>query len=94
LHLFEESFAKYYDTIHHYETNRLRNIVRFFGHMLALMSFVGMCFTTSSTYLHQDIFSRSRRAPGPNKIDLGLPKLQERVKGEILQPSFDGLFPT
>lgn len=33
--LFETSFAKYYDTIHRYETNRLRNIARFFGHMLS-----------------------------------------------------------
>ncbi|KAL3705608.1 pre-mRNA-splicing factor cwc22 [Talaromyces marneffei ATCC 18224] len=33
--LFEESFAKYYETIHRYETNRLRNIARFFGHILS-----------------------------------------------------------
>jgi pre-mRNA-splicing factor CWC22 len=33
--LFEAAFAKYYDTIHRYETNRLRNIARFFGHMLS-----------------------------------------------------------
>ncbi|EER43246.1 cell cycle control protein [Histoplasma capsulatum H143] len=32
--LFEEAFIKYYDTIHRYETNRLRNIAKFFGHML------------------------------------------------------------
>lgn len=25
----------YYETIHRYETNRLRNIARFFGHLLA-----------------------------------------------------------
>ena len=33
--LFEESFMKYYSTIHRYETNKLRNIARFFGHLLA-----------------------------------------------------------
>lgn len=32
---FEAAFREYYETIHRYETNRLRNISRFFGHMLA-----------------------------------------------------------
>jgi len=34
---FEKAFAfeTYYDTIHRYETNRLCNIARLFGHLLA-----------------------------------------------------------
>ena len=32
---FETAFGTYYDTVHRYETNRLRNIARFFGHLLA-----------------------------------------------------------
>jgi len=32
---FEQAFRNYYDTVHRYETNRLRNIARFFGHLLA-----------------------------------------------------------
>lgn len=32
---FEEAFTIYYDTIHQYETNRLRNIARFFGHLFS-----------------------------------------------------------
>ncbi|KAF8211741.1 hypothetical protein K438DRAFT_1664623 [Mycena galopus ATCC 62051] len=32
---FEQAFGNYYSTIHRYETNRLRNIARFFGHLLA-----------------------------------------------------------
>ena len=32
---FEQAFHNYYTTIHRYETNRLRNIARFFGHLLA-----------------------------------------------------------
>ena len=32
---FEEAFANYYTTIHRYETNRLRNIARLFGHLVA-----------------------------------------------------------
>lgn len=31
----EMAFKEYYDTIHRYETNRLRNIAHFFGHLLA-----------------------------------------------------------
>ena len=32
---FESAFQTYYSTIHRYETNRLRNIARLFGHLLA-----------------------------------------------------------
>ncbi|TFY82661.1 hypothetical protein EWM64_g1354 [Hericium alpestre] len=32
---FEACFEEYYTTIHRYETNRLRNIARLFGHLLA-----------------------------------------------------------
>jgi pre-mRNA-splicing factor CWC22 len=32
---FEQAFVNYYSTIHRYETNRLRNIARLFGHMFA-----------------------------------------------------------
>jgi len=31
---FENAFETYYDTIHRYEINRLRNIARLFGHLL------------------------------------------------------------
>jgi pre-mRNA-splicing factor CWC22 len=31
---YEECFMTYYSTIHRYETNRLRNIARFFGHLV------------------------------------------------------------
>lgn len=32
---FEQAFGNYYSTIHRYETNRLRNIARLFGHLFA-----------------------------------------------------------
>jgi pre-mRNA-splicing factor CWC22 len=32
---YERAFETYYETIHRYETNRLRNIARLFGHLLA-----------------------------------------------------------
>ncbi|KAL2007950.1 hypothetical protein VTN00DRAFT_7932 [Thermoascus crustaceus] len=94
--LFEASFAKYYDTIHRYETNRLRNIARFFGHMLStdaigwhVLSIIHLNEeeTTSSSRIFIKILFQDLAE------HLGLPKLQERLKDEILRPSFEGLFP-
>lgn len=95
--LFETSFAKYYDTIHRYETNRLRNIARFFGHLLStdalgwhILSVVHLNedeTTSSSRIFIKILFQDLAEA-------LGLPKLQERLKDEVLRPSYEGLFPT
>jgi pre-mRNA-splicing factor CWC22 len=95
--LFEQSFAKYYDTIHRYETNRLRNIARFFGHLLStdgigwhVLSVVRLNedeTTSSSRIFIKILFQDLAEA-------LGMPKLQERLKDEILRTSFDGIFPT
>lgn len=95
--LFEQSFAKYYDTIHRYETNRLRNIARFFGHMLSsdgigwhVLSVVHLNeeeTTSSSRIFIKILFQDLAEA-------LGMPKLQARLKDEFLRPSFGGLFPT
>ena len=94
--LFEESFAKYYDTIHRYETNRLRNIARFFGHMLGTDG-LGWHVFSIIRLTEEDTTSSSRIFIKILFQDLaehqGLPKLQERLKDEILRPSFDGLFP-
>ena len=95
--LFESSFAKYYDTIHRYETNRLRNVARFFGHLLGndaigwhVMSVIHLNEdeTTSSSRIFIKILFQDLAE------FLGMPKLQERLKDEILRPSFTGLFPT
>ena len=96
LNLFEESFGKYYDTIHRYETNRLRNIARFFGHLLSsdaigwhVLSIVHLNeeeTTSSSRIFIKILFQDLAEA-------LGMPKLQERLKDEILRPSYDGIFP-
>lgn len=94
--LFEAAFAKYYETIHRYETNRLRNIARFFGHMLStdaigwhVLSVVHLNEeeTTSSSRIFIKILFQDLGE------HLGLPKLQGRFRDEILRPSFDGLFP-
>lgn len=96
LDLFEQSFGKYYDTIHRYETNRLRNIARFFGHLLSsdaigwhVLSIVHLNedeTTSSSRIFIKILFQDLAEA-------LGMPKLQERLRDEILRPSYAGIFP-
>ncbi|KAE8324349.1 hypothetical protein BDV39DRAFT_180675 [Aspergillus sergii] len=95
--LFEAAFAKYYDTIHRFETNKLRNIARFFGHMFStdaigwhVMSVIHLNEeeTTSSSRIFIKILFQDLGE------HLGLQKLQERMRDEILRPSFEGLFPT
>jgi pre-mRNA-splicing factor CWC22 len=94
--LFEQSFAKYYDTIHRYETNRLRNIARFFGHLISsdaigwhVLSVVHLNeeeTTSSSRIFIKILFQDLAEA-------MGMPKLQARLKDDILRSSFEGIFP-
>ena len=94
--LFEASFAKYYDTIHRYETNRLRNIARFFGHMLSsdaigwhVLSIIHLNeeeTTSSSRIFIKILFQDLAEA-------LGMAKLQARLKDDLLRSSYDGIFP-
>ncbi|KAG9228220.1 hypothetical protein BJ875DRAFT_257193 [Amylocarpus encephaloides] len=93
---FEQSFAKYYDTIHRYETNRLRNIARFFGHLISsdaigwhVLSVVHLNeeeTTSSSRIFIKILFQDLSEA-------MGMPKLQSRLRDDILRPYFEGLFP-
>ncbi|PBP28668.1 pre-mRNA-splicing factor cwc22 [Diplocarpon rosae] len=94
--LFEQSFAKYYDTIHRYETNRLRNIARFFGHMLSsdalgwhVLSVIHLNEeeTTSSSRIFIKILFEDLAE------EMGMPKLQARLKDNTLRPYFEGIFP-
>ncbi|KAI0841510.1 MIF4G-domain-containing protein [Hypoxylon sp. FL0890] len=94
--LFTQSFEKYYETIHRYETNRLRNIARFFGHMFAsdaigwhAMSIIHLNEeeTTSASRIFIKILFQEISE------ELGMKKLQERMRDEQLQESFAGLFP-
>ncbi|KAL2434952.1 Pre-mRNA-splicing factor cwc22 [Exophiala dermatitidis] len=95
--LFEQAFAKYYDTIHRYETNRLRNIARFFAHLLSTDAIGWHVFsvvhlneeeTTSSSRIFIKILFQDLAEA------MGMAKLQERMKDDILRPSFSGIFPT
>lgn len=94
--LFEQSFAKYYDTIHRYETNRLRNIACFFGHLIGsdavgwhVLSVVHLNeeeTTSSSRIFIKILFQDLSEA-------MGMSKLQARLKDDDLRPSLEGLFP-
>ena len=94
--LFEQSFTKYYDTIHRYETNRLRNIARFFGHLISsdaigwhVLSVVHLNeeeTTSSSRIFIKILFQDLAEA-------MGMPKLQARLKDDVMRPYFEGLFP-
>ena len=94
--LFEQSFIKYYDTIHRYETNRLRNIARFFGHLLSCDA-IGW-HVLSAVHLNEEETTSSSRIFIKILFQdlaeaMGMPKLQARLKDDILRPYFDGLFP-
>ncbi|WVF68671.1 pre-mRNA-splicing factor CWC22 [Kwoniella sp. CBS 6097] len=93
---YQEAFAKYYDTIHRYETNKLRNIGRFFGHLLAsdgiswaVLNVVHMNEeeTTSSSRIFVKIMMQEMTE------EMGLTRLVERFKIPDLKPAFGGMFP-
>lgn len=96
IELLEASFAKYYDTIHRYETNRLRNIARFFGHLLGtdaigwhVLSVIHLNeeeTTSSSRIFIKILFQDLAEA-------LGMSSLQTRLKDDLMRSSYDGLFP-
>ncbi|KAB5570394.1 hypothetical protein GE09DRAFT_1271376 [Coniochaeta sp. 2T2.1] len=94
--LFEESFCKYYDTIHRYETNKLRNIARFWGHLLAtdaigwhVLSIIHLNEeeTTSASRIFIKILFQDLAE------NMGMKKLETRMKEDMLQPSLEGIFP-
>lgn len=94
--LFENAFAHYYDTIHRYETNRLRNIARLFGHLISsdaigwhVLSIIHLNeeeTTSSSRIFIKILFQDLAEA-------MGMGGLQIRLKDDILRPSFEGIFP-
>ncbi|KAG0377458.1 pre-mRNA-splicing factor cwc22 [Mortierella sp. AD032] len=93
---FKECFATNYETIHRLETNPLRNVAKYFGHLMStdglpwdVLSVIRLNEeeTTSSSrifikILFQDLVE-----------SLGLKKLNERVKDPYCAEWFAGLFP-
>ena len=93
---FEASFEHYFSTIHRFETNRLRNIARFWGHMLSsdatgwhVLSIIHLNEeeTTSSSRIFIKILIQDLAEA------LGTAKLQTRLKDPLQRPYFEGLFP-
>lgn len=95
--LFEQAFAKYYETIHRYENNKLRNIAMLFGHMYG--SDAISWHTLGVIHLNEDETTSSSRIF--IKIlfqsiieETGMPKLRERMNDPTLRGELAGLFPT
>ncbi|SPQ22335.1 d8be2907-28ae-42a9-9fd2-fa5c86dc0b1b [Thermothielavioides terrestris] len=94
--LFEESFMKYYSTIHRYETNKLRNIARFFSHLLSFDS-IGW-HVLSVIHLNEEETTSASRVFikilfEDLQENMGTAKLKARLSDEALQPSLQGIFP-
>ncbi|KAF8590498.1 MIF4G-domain-containing protein [Ramaria rubella] len=93
---FEEAFRNYYDTVHRYETNRLRNIARFFGHLLATDS-VSWAVLDVVKMNEEDTTSSSRIFVkilcGEMMEEMGLKGLTERFKDPEIRDCCRGLFP-
>ncbi|RMY86905.1 hypothetical protein D0861_05661 [Hortaea werneckii] len=95
--LFEEMFAKYYDTIHRYETNRLRIIAQFFGHLLS--SDAINWEVLRAVNLNEDDTTSSSRIFIKILIEelamgVGMMDLTSRLRADELQPALAGMFPT
>lgn len=95
--LFEECFRAYYDSIHRYETNRLRNIARFFGALLATDSISWASFeivhmneddTTSSSRIFIKILFQELLET------LGMKDLVIRFAEPSMQDYYVNIFPT
>ncbi|XP_070518792.1 pre-mRNA-splicing factor CWC22 homolog [Cardiocondyla obscurior] len=93
---FEQIFKDSYHTIHRLDTNKLRNVSKFFAHLLFTDSIswsVLSCIqlneedTTSSSRIFIKILFQELSEY------MGLAKLNERVKDVTLQEVFEGLFP-
>ncbi|KAL7920520.1 hypothetical protein ACQKWADRAFT_298264 [Trichoderma austrokoningii] len=94
--LFEQAFAKYYEIIHRYENNKLRNIAMLFGHMFASDALGWHCLgvihlnedeTTSSSRIFIKILFQHILE------ETGLSKLRARLTDETLRPNLEGIFP-
>lgn len=94
--LFAESFKQYYETIHRYDTNHIRNIATLFGYILATDALGWEVFeivymteeaSTSSSRIFMKILFQEMRQ------EMGIKKLAERFKEEYIQPFLVHMFP-
>jgi len=94
---FDESFAHQYSTIHRYETGKLRNIAKFFAHILHndafdwnVMKYVFLneIDTTSSSRIFIKILFQELSEL------MGLQKLKSRCEDPLYTEAFENVFPT
>lgn len=92
---FHELFKEYYQTIHRFETNMLRNVAKFFAHLMFTDSIVWSVLsivrlteedTTSSSRIFLKILFQEITE------ELGLPELTKRLQDPDFQIAYSGLF--
>jgi pre-mRNA-splicing factor CWC22 len=93
---FDDVFLQQYNTIHRLETNKLRNVAKFFSHLLGTDALPWTCFeyiklnerdTTSSSRIFIKVLIQDL-----SEI-LGLSKLRDRFSDPYMQDIFNGMFP-
>lgn len=95
--IFIDTFKKYYSTIHQFETNSLRNIGKFFGHLFALdklaieRSWNVIKLTEEETNSASRIFIKFIFQEIIEEI--GIKGLQERLDDDLIRQETNGLFP-
>ncbi|KAI0059042.1 MIF4G-domain-containing protein [Artomyces pyxidatus] len=93
---FEQAFGTYYGTIHRYETNRLRNIARLFGHLVANDA-VSWAVLSNVRINEEDTTSSSRifvKIMMQEVMEtMGLPMLKERFADPEIKALCSGMFP-
>jgi pre-mRNA-splicing factor CWC22 len=94
--VFDQLFVEQYQTIHRLETNKLRNVAKFFAHLLHSDAI--------SWSVLQNIRLNERDTSSASRIFIkilfqelaefmGLAKLNARLQDEYMQPYFRGIFP-
>ena len=93
---FDDQFVSQFQSIHKYETNKLRNVAKFFAHLLYTDALPWTCMeiihlneeeTTSSSRIFIKILFQELAEY------MGLKKLRERLNDPFMQEIFLGLFP-
>lgn len=93
---FVQCFTELYETVHRYETNRLRNVAKYFGHLFSTDSLPWTCFSVIRLN-EDDTTSASRIFIKILFLEIsetiGLKTLKERLKDPYMEESFQGMFP-
>ncbi|XVF29605.1 hypothetical protein REPUB_Repub15cG0136300 [Reevesia pubescens] len=93
---FEKCFVQQYSMIHRLETNKLRNVAKFFAHLLGtdalpwhVLSYIRLTEedTTSSSRIFIKILFQELSE------HLGIRRLNERLSDPTMQDSFESIFP-